>query len=579
MSIIAGIYCRDKNQIIPNQICNELKSLMSRNSDEDIIVFEDKRTYFVKVDVGAFGEFGHYLDSNGGVSLLAGEPLLSIEGGSREKDLIQIHEGLENNNLEVLTKAQGVFCAVNYQTETLSLITDKLGIRPLYYWINEQYVIFASALRILENLSEIPKKMSVRAVTEIAGLGYALGNRTPYENIFLLKSGEVLQIKNGDISHSKYWHWDAIETSSENEENLLQTLFQRFENAIKNRLGNDTATVAYLSGGLDSRCIVGLLSHLKTQVHTFNFARPNTQDQILGRDFAKQASVIHTEVPKEIGDHIPDYSSKMAQAWKESKNREANSVERPALVWSGEGGSVALGHVHLSRKIVELMREGKIDAAIEEFIQREHIYISPKLLNSNISREFSKVIQQGIKEELEKNQTKDAARKFYLFLMLNDQRRKLAGHFENIDLHRLEFHLPFFDSAFLEAIVFTPIEMCLEHKLYVKLLNLFPEFVTSVPWQSYPGHEPCPLPIPEGLAYQWDKQYQVNEQKSLKRNLIERGKNLLSAEDFPKDILSKKNIRLAVLAHWTGWRDYSYLIEGASLYHKYWRICQGKYKL
>jgi hypothetical protein len=321
------------------------------------------------------------------------------------------------------------------------------------------------------------------------------------------------------------------------------------------------------------------LSHLKTKVHTFNFARPNTQDQIFGRDFAKIAGTIHTEVPKESGDHVPDYSAKMATAWQESKTRKTHPPERPSLIWSGEGGSVALGHVHLSPKIVELMREGKIDEAIDEFIKRESIHISSKLLNPKVFGQISKIIRGGITEELEQINSKDAERKFYLFLLLNDQHRKLANHFENIDLHRLEFHLPFFDSEFLATIIAAPIELCLGHKLYVKLLNYFPKTVTSVPWQAYPGHEPCPLPIPEGLLYQWDNQYQINEQKTLKKRVIQDGKELVKAVDFPADILSKKNIRLAVLVHWTGLRDYGYLIEGAMIYHKYWRICRGEYKL
>lgn len=580
MSIIAGIYCRKENQIIPEQICAELTKLISRNVNDKIIVFKNERSFFAKTDINAFGEIGHFTDSDNNISIMTGEPLLSTsQSRTREAELIQIHSDLLNSSFDVLTEANGVFSIANYQNETLNLITDKLGIRPIYYWVDENYIVFASALRIIENFSFVPKKMNVRAVTEIAGLGYALSDRTAYQNVFLLKPGEVLQVKNKELTRSKYWKWDSIKTSTENEETLLQKVYQRFYNAVKERLRNDSTTVAYLSGGLDSRCIVGALYQANVKVHTFNFARPNTQDQILGRDFADKANVIHSEIPKDSGDHIPDYSAKLADSWNKSAERNKFPAERPALAWSGEGGSVALGHVHSSQKIVDLMRSGEKDAAIAEYIQRESIYLSPKLMQKSAVAEPVKLITQGIREELDQINHEDEARNFYLYLMLNDQHRKLAGHFENIDLHRLEFQLPFFDSEFLAAIISVPMDMCLRHQFYVKWLYLFPEIVASVSWQAYPGHVPCPLPIPEGLSYQWDNNYQQNEQKSLKQKLIRQGKEILGAEDFPAEILSKNNIRLAVWIHQTGWRDYSYIIEGAGIYYKYWKICRGNYQL
>lgn len=576
MSIISGIYYFNKTHSVSNLFSEELKTLISRDPDDEVLAFHGKNFFLAQVEIEAFDEIGQYNNYDKEFSLLAGEPLL-IGGQNRFTDLVEIHKALGNGDLGVLTKAQGVFSIADYQNDAFTLLTDKLGIRPIYYHTDEERIVFASCLRILESFSGIPKKMSLKAITEIAGLGYSLGNKTPYENICLLKPGELIQVKNEKISIVKYWNWDEIEISDEPEEVLLEKVYQEFESAIIRRLRNDTAAISYLSGGLDSRCIVTSISHLKARVHTFNFARPNTQDQVLGRNFAEKIKSIHTEIPKEVGDHIPDYSAKMAKAWDEVKNLGDAAVEHPSIIWSGEGGSVALGHVHLSRKIVEFMREGKIDAAIEEYLQREHIYLSPRMFNREVYKQLSEVIKESIKEELTNINSKDPARRFYLFLLLNDQHRKLAKHFENMDLHRLEFQLPFFDSSLLKLIISIPVNLCLEHQFYVKWLYLFPQIATSSPWQAYPGHVPCPLPTPEGLSYQWDNDYQLSEQKSLKRKLIKEGNELLNSEDFPKSILNRNNILLALWLHRTGWRDYSYIIENAQLYHKYWRACQGNY--
>lgn len=584
MTLLAGIFSR-KQQPVPESICAMLQKSLSREPDDEVRVFRDERSCLVKVDTGAFGEPAEHIEPDGTLSLLAGEPLLDLRGDnswqSRSANLALIHEDCRKGRWESLRRAQGVFCAVHYsrQSATLKLIADKLGLRPLYYWMDERYLIFSTALRVLESLTEVPKRMDVRAVTEIVGLDIPLADRTPYKDIHMLRGAEVVEVTNGEISRRQYWHWDDIEPSRASEEESSAELYEHFERAVARRNRNDTTTAAYLSGGLDSRCVVAALRSLGVRVHTFNFARPGTQDQILGRDFAHRIEALHEEVPKEPGDHVPDYSAIMARVWSDLKGRRQWPAERPSLVWSGEGGSVALGHVHMSPKIVELMRAGRIDEAITEYLQREQVYLPPKLFRPEIFQKLSEVLVHGIREELSSLHSKDAGRSFHLFLLLNDQRRKLTRHFESIDLHRLEFQLPFFDSNFLSKIVSLPLDLCLRHKFYTQWLKRFHPSVTAVAWQAYPGHEPCPLPIPEGLSYQWDAKYQTAERQSQKKAVMRQAAELLKSKDFPGEILNRKNLRLAALIHSTGWRDYEYIIKAASTYHTYWKRCEGQYVL
>ena len=253
--------------------------------------------------------------------------------------------------------------------------------------------------------------------------------------------------------------------------------------------------------------------------------------------------------------------------------------DRPNIVWSGEGGSVALGHVHLTEKIVELMRADDIEGAIGEHLARESAQVSPRLFPKAIASKMSHVINDGIRDELRGLNCKDPARNFYIHLLINDQHRKLATHFENIDLHRLEFQLPFFDSSFVELIVSMPVDICLRHRLYVKWLSHFTPAVTSVPWQVYPGHEPCPVPVPAGLDYQWSDDYQIAERAARKRQVTEQAKELFGGPYFPEAVLNRRDLRLAAVVHSTGLRDYGYLIGPARTYHLYSQKCEGRYVL
>jgi hypothetical protein len=79
------------------------------------------------------------------------------------------------------------------------------------------------------------------------------------------------------------------------------------------------------------------------------------------------------------------------------------------------------------------------------------------------------------------------------------------------------------------------------------------------------------------LAYQWNNRYQSNENISRKRRVIRQGAELLRSVDFPNQILNKRNLRLAVWIHSTGWRDYQYAIEAARTYHTYAKKCGGEF--
>jgi len=148
--------------------------------------------------------------------------------------------------------------------------------------------------------------------------------------------------------------------------------------------------------------------------------------------------------------------------------------------------------------------------------------------------------------------------------------------FEDIDLYRVEFLTPFFDSDFVASVVECPLDLCLGHKFYTKWISCFPALYTSVPWQTYPGHEPCPLPVPAGLPNQWDARQGRRQDETA---LLRVARAMLDAPDFPTPILRKGALRLATWIHRTGARDYGYVINAAETYHRYWKVCGGRYVL
>jgi len=585
LSILAGIFARTSDASLLQQDVDELKQAISRSPSDDVTVFRDERICLAKVDVGAFGVPAFRTGLDGSASMLAGEPFLSDDDDpswSREQDLALLHSEIPRGDTHALRRARGFFAAAHYQVNpcTLTLVTDKLGVRMLYYWQDEHYVVFATAIRIIEGLRRVPKEMDLRGVTEIACLGYALGERTPYAGVYALRPAETVRFSGAGTSKSQYWRWEAIEPQPSSEEALLRDVYDRFTAAVKRRLRSDTVTVSYLSGGLDSRCVVAVLRNLNAAVHTFTFAPRGTQDFALAPDIAQGLGTMHEQHAVDSAGH-DQWLALLAEAWRDSKTRLRHPPQRPQMVWSGDGGSVGLGHVYLSDQLVGLLRSGRRETAIEIYLRQHYGSVLGRLMNREIYQRLRNVPLKGIEEELDDIRCGEPARQFYLFLMFNDQRRHLVDYLENVDLHRLELHEPFYDSDLLESIMRGPTDLYIGHRFYTKWMRLFPSVVTSVPWQTYQGHEPCPLPLPPGLATPWNGQGRLPQaiQRERKRRLLADAYEMLHDTEFAANFARRPYLLIVTEVYRTGLRDYSYVIETAKVYYRYWIRSAGRYRM
>ena len=237
------------------------------------------------------------------------------------------------------------------------------------------------------------------------------------------------------------------------------------------------------------------------------------------------------------------------------------------------------GHIYQTGPMIDRLREGNRDAAIDLFLRQQGAFVSNRLIQPAILAELERVPREGMEEEMDAVQGADPGRLLYLFLLLNGQRRILAKHFDELDNHRLEFQLPFFDSDFLAAMIQVPVELCLYHAFYMKWLALFPASTTSVPFQSYPGHIPSPLPIPASLQNQWKPQKADARAIARRAELVQDAAALLESPNFPSDILRKNIVRLTSWLYRRQLRDYGYLLRHASLYFKYLRRSENRWRI
>lgn len=566
MSLMAGVIRRRPESPSEESIARQLRSALSRLHDSRVEVMRGDRHCFFKCDFGAFGAPGVWRSADGSVSLVCGDPLMTHNViGNRLEDLKALHGELDRGNTASLRETRGTFTLAHFDaaSTSLTLAVDRIGIRPLYFWISRDHVVFASALRILEAVAEVPRDMDVQGVTEEAAFGFPLGDRTPYSSCKLLRSGEVLIAGPSTVTRSLYARWDEIALSTESEEARAKRVYEAFSLAVRRRLRDDSSAFSFLTGGLDSRCIVSELRRQGASLYSFCFGQDGSQDLIFAAQFAEVIGSVHRRVPVPLPGAAPYPSPDVLPL----------DVQRTRMVWGGDGGSVGLGHVYLTSSMIESTRSGDIPAAIRAFCEHNHVRVPSRILARGMPDPDS-LVHSAMEEELMAMHCEDPGRALFLFLLHNDQRRHLSKHFENLDLHQWELHLPFFDSDVLSAIIATPIDFCLGHHLYNRVLRCFPPTTMSVPWQAYPDHEPCPLPIAPHLRYQWRAQDDNPRHQQVRRELLANARRMLRAPRFPAALLDRRSVRAAYWLTRFGIRDYQYVLGVADIFESHWRSAQ-----
>ncbi|MGG7055995.1 asparagine synthase-related protein [Nitrosomonas sp. ANs5] len=584
MTIFAGVFLRRPGQSIPAELINELRFSISRHPDDvsNVQEYVDDRVCLLKTDIGALGESGEF--SNADITaFIAGDPILQNGNDaaplSRKESLQMIAGDLATGKQDILRLCRGIYCALAYEKtrQKLHLLTDKLGVRPIYIWVLADYIIFSTALRILEAISLFRKAVDPQGVAEIACFGYPLSDRSPYENIYTLHAGEVWSCGINEFKRQRYWRWDNLPESTKfkaiPDEKLPERLYRIFMDAIRIRLRKQKAVAAFLSGGLDSRAVVAALQASGTNVFSANFSTPGSQDFVFSQLAAKRIGVAHFSHlqfrPLVKGD---PYGKASVREWLNSAEFLDHGPQRPSVVWSGDGGSVGLGHVYLNTDIIQAACAHDFKKAVTLFMTYNQWSTSTKLFNSSFGSTFIALIEKGIQAEIESIQPADPSRIFYLFLLLNDQRRHMFNHFENMDLTRIEFEEPFYDTDFIEEIVRHPTDSFLYHNFYLEWLKCFPRNlgVLEVPWQAYPNHIPCLLPQPDGLSYQWDKKISSEQIKKRRYAALQKAKILLNEPGFSKKYLNIGYMRLFMLLMRLGKADRSYWVHAPSVLHRYW---------
>src|ERR1700686_3556884 len=169
------------------------------------------------------------------------------------------------------------FAAWNRNTKTLFISRGRLGIKPFYYKLTPERLLFGSEIKAVLAHGGIRPEFNRAALPEYLAFGYLSGEESFYAGIRKLLPGHTIAIApNGKATIRQYWDLDTSKTHKSGGENYgenyyVQTYRELLDRAVNSHLMSDVPLGVFLSGGVDSSAVAALMTKIRREpVETFS---------------------------------------------------------------------------------------------------------------------------------------------------------------------------------------------------------------------------------------------------------------------------------------------------------------------
>ncbi|HLD31529.1 MAG TPA: asparagine synthase (glutamine-hydrolyzing) [Patescibacteria group bacterium] len=250
------------------------------------------------------------------------------------------------------------FAILDTQTQELFAARDRVGIKPFYYYQHQGHFIFASEVKAILVHDGLDTPLNWEALNIYFRLLYIPSPLTAWQNIYKLPPAHYLRVSaNGKMSIAPYWRLNlGTETGSRQEHQ--EKIRQVFRQAVNRNLVSDRPLGVFLSGGIDSTAITGVVSEMSDKVNTFSVGFESSEesekynlDFLLARKTAEHFHTCHHEfvitaaevqsnlekasyhLDEPISNHIQAVNLLLAQ----------HTTEQVKVVLGGDGGDELFG--------------------------------------------------------------------------------------------------------------------------------------------------------------------------------------------------------------------------------------------
>ncbi|MGB5103652.1 MAG: asparagine synthase (glutamine-hydrolyzing), partial [Steroidobacteraceae bacterium] len=216
-----------------------------------------------------------------------------------------------------LGKLDGMFGLALWDRRRRRLVVarDALGIKPIYYRLDGQELIFASEAKAILALPGITARLDRAALAQYLSVGYVCAPNSIFEGMRKLEPGTALIAEDGRVRKHRYYRLPAEIDGARPEQQWVEAVRSEMERSVRDQMVSDVPIGAFLSGGIDSSAVVAFMSrHSSQPVKTYSIGfHGSTGAQLynelpFARQVAEQFGTDHHEivVQPDVATLLPD---------------------------------------------------------------------------------------------------------------------------------------------------------------------------------------------------------------------------------------------------------------------------------
>lgn len=213
-----------------------------------------------------------------------------------------ILEAFSKYGVDFVQELNGMFAFAIYdkQEQSLYLYRDRLGIKPIYYYWDGTHFAFASELKSITALDQIPLEIEPAAISRYLHFGYVPTPYSIYKNIYKMPSGTMLKISAKGLESKKYWSINNKLSGNliHREDQAMVKISDLLISSVQYQLKSDVPFGVFLSGGIDSSLITAqatMLSSIKVNTFSIGFEENSHNESEYAKAVANFLGTSHHE--------------------------------------------------------------------------------------------------------------------------------------------------------------------------------------------------------------------------------------------------------------------------------------------